>query len=64
MSSLIWGRILTLTTPLALLRYYAWLAFYLLAAPVAIYVALYSSIPAVHNALHHVRHSFLNVACH
>lgn len=64
MSSLIWGRVLTFTLPMASLRYWVLMAVYLLAAPVTVYIALYSPIPAVHDALHHVRHSFLNVACH
>lgn len=64
MLMLAWRSALSLAVRLDLARYYLTLAVFLLAVPATLVVTLYAPIPAVHDALHHVRHSFLNVACH
>lgn len=35
-----------------------------LAVPAVVYLLFYAPIPAVHDSLHHLRHSFFGVPCH
>lgn len=38
--------------------------FLVLSVPAILYLALYAPIPAVHDAMHHLRHSVWGVPCH
>ncbi len=38
--------------------------FLALAVPAVVYLAFYAPIPAVHDTLHNLRHSFFGLPCH